>query len=180
VAEVSIPTRLSTAPGAPPHLITKYAHVPFTCFLRITPLRPAKREETIREVEKNIAFVESVLDNLCGAGSGSDGTLSFDYTKPVAYTPQFGDKTARLSFNGHICRRDAFAKTPVGERIVVNAGQFWVGPGASNASNRQPDVQLDSVVADFKAIIEAATGLVVIRLEVARYIYGAGGTTFPS
>jgi hypothetical protein len=35
------------------------------------------------------------------------------------------------------------------------------------------------MVSDFKNLIESTTSLTVIKLEIARYIYGSGGSHFP-
>lgn len=166
--------KLSDYPGA--HTLTgsnRYFHVPFSCFLRIVPIR-GKRFETVHDEEKAADWAEQQLEAICS----SEG-LVFDFTKPVAFTPQFGDKTARLSFHGHACRKTSFTKTPIGERRVINTGEYKTGPGAANASNRIPDPELDTLCKELKAQIETATGYEVIRLELARFIYGVGGEHFP-
>jgi hypothetical protein len=167
---------LSDAPGTIPRGASRDVYVPFSCYLRIVPIR-GKRFETVFDAQKMAATVEHNLDVLC-AHSGSED-LVFDYTKPIAYTPQFGDKTAQLSFHGNCCRRDSFTKLPVGERLVINDGQFKTGAGASNASNRIPNPELDVLASDFIALVQQITGLEVIKLDLNGYIYGAGGTHIP-
>lgn len=167
-------------PGAEPLLgINRSKHVPYSCELKITPIH-GKRQEVAHDLEKLSNLAEAALvDVSCLATDG----ISFDFTRPVAYTPQFANKSARLTFHGHLCRLDdpdTFVKAPVGERIVINTGEFKTGQDASRQNNRIPDAQLNSLVSDFKAIIESATGLTVQRLEVARVIYGRGGFHFPA
>lgn len=172
-------TKLSDIPGSNILNGLGPVFVPFSCWVKIDPIH-GKRQEVIRDMQKKAEFVEDALDTLCGASDGTGDDLAFDYTKPISFIPQFGQKTARLSFVGNACRRDSFTKTPVGERTVVNANEFETGPGASNASNRIPDAEVDALCKSLKASIEAAISpLIVIRLEIAGYIYGVSGSTFP-
>lgn len=153
-------------------------HVPYSCWLRVDPI-PGKRFERIRDLEYVANSVESILDAIvCEAGTED---LSFDVTKPIAFTRQFGNKPARLSFSGHLCALippDIFTKLPVGEQTVVNAGEIKTGPSI-NRSGRTTTSQLNTLVLNFKNLIETNTNLTVIRLEVARVIYGLGGFHFP-
>lgn len=168
-------TKLSDIPGSNILNGTGPVFVPFSCWVRIEPIR-GKRQEVIRDMQKKAEFVEDALDTLCGASD----EVAFDYTKPISFIPQFGQKTARLSFVGNACQRDSFTKIPIGERTVVNANEFQTGPGAANASNRVPDPEVDALCKDLKSAIEAVISpLKVIRLEVAGFIYGEGGATFP-
>lgn len=152
----------------------KWKYVPFTCFLRITPTG-TKHFEIVRAAEKQAALVQTQLESFCGDSEGN----VFDFTKPIAYTPQFGQKTARLSFSGNLCRRLTFTKTPVGQRYVDSDNGIVYGPGAANAANSIPDPELDEIVKDFKTQIEALTGLSVIRIVAAGFIYGQGGVHLP-
>jgi hypothetical protein len=173
-------TALSDIPGvSPPAATASKKHVAFTCFLRVEPL-PGKRWERIRDIEQMANDTEALLETIA-CDDGSYG-LSFDFTKPVAFTRQFGNKQARLSFHGHYCALlppETFTKTPVGERTVVNAGEFKTGPGASRRPTRETDPSMDTLVKELKDLIESTTGLTVTRLEFARVIYGAGGFHFP-
>lgn len=167
---------LADTPGAPAILGTnREKHVPYTVYLEVDVLK-GKRFERIRDLEKQANEVEDSLETIeCDGTAG----VSFDFTKPVALTRQYGDIPPRLSFHGHICYRSSFTKTPVGERTVISAGEFKTGPGASNRSNRTPDPELDQVASEFKNLIETATGYAMQRLELARFIYGRGGVHFP-
>ena len=106
--------RSSTHPGNRPYVQNRHKHVPFTAFLKITPTR-GKRFETINDAEKMANAVENELETFCNS---SQGDLPFAYGIPVGVTPQFGNKTARITVNGFACRRDDFTKEPVGERSV--------------------------------------------------------------
>jgi hypothetical protein len=153
----------------------KWKYVPFTCFLRITP-SGIKHFEIVRAAEKQATIVQAQLESFCGASEEN----VFDFTKPIAYTPQFGQKTARLAFSGNLCRRLAFTKTPVGQRYVDADNGIVYGPGAANAANSIPDPELDEIVKDFKIQVEALTSLRVIRIVAAGVIYGQGGVHFPA
>lgn len=166
-------------PGAQPLLgAAREKHISYSAHLRVTPIR-GKRFEVIRNLEQIANDVQLDLSNIdCGTIG-----FSFDFTEPVAFTHQFANKPARINFYGHICKLvgpdETFTKTPVGTRTIVHSGQFKTGPGASTRPRRQPNTQLDTLVAEFKDTIEAATALTMFRLELARVIYGDGGFHFP-
>jgi len=153
----------------------RWKFVPFTCFLKIDP-RGIRRFEVVRQGERLARMVQDALEGFC-AGATEDG--SFDFTRPVAYTPQFGQKTTRLSFSGHFCRRETFTKTPIGQRWVDTDSGLVYGPGAANTVNSIPDPELDELVKVFKFQVESLTGLTVIRIMAAGFIYGEGGVHFP-
>ena len=149
---------------------TRYKHVPFTAFMKVVPIR-GKRFETIRDLEIQGNLIEGILDNLCDG----TGEIVFDYTKPVAFTPQYGDKPARFSFNGHICRRETFEKLFLGQATTdTNQTGF-----AYNNSNYNTTATFNTIVYNFKNLLESNVGLDLIRLEVAGYIFGQGGAHFP-
>jgi hypothetical protein len=166
-----MPTTFSEAPGKAFHIpFTRY--VPFTAFLKSTPIR-GKRFETYRDLEKEANAIEDALAAMCGT---SDIT---DIAQPIKFTPQFGNKSARFTIHGHACGRNTFTKAPVGERRVINAGEYKTGIGAANNSNRIPDPELDTLVSSLKSTIETATGHSITRIELADFIYGEGGVHFP-
>lgn len=154
--------------------------VPFTAFLRIEPIQ-GKRSEVVRDMQKKAAYVENALEDLCqGAGTGTDAEeTEFDFAKPVAYTPAFGDKPARLTIHGHACRRTSFTKTPVGNIEYDNDGVEVTGVAAGNPSNRTPSTDLKNLCRALKAALESASGFTCYRLELAGYIFGLTGTHFP-
>ncbi|MDP1712411.1 MAG: hypothetical protein Q8K86_08140, partial [Candidatus Nanopelagicaceae bacterium] len=83
----------SYAPEAP-----RPPFVPFKVFARILPLE-GRRLEVIRDCERIANQVESDLQAI-SAGSAADPTVVI--ATPVAFTPQFGNKTARLTVVGFI------------------------------------------------------------------------------
>lgn len=149
-------------------------HVQFTAFLRYTPIR-GKRFETVRDLEKRSWQIELALDNLCGISDGG----AFDFAKPVAFTPAFGDKPARFTIHGHACKQSSFTNTPAGQQLVISDNHELTGSGAGNKGNIVPDPILDALCKTLKAQLESATGLHVYRLELAGFIYGVTGRSFP-
>jgi hypothetical protein len=119
--------------------------------------------------------VETLLESFCG----NTATHSFDFNIPVAFTPAFGNKPARLTVTGNMCVRSTFDLEPVSERIVIADNREITGAAASNTSNRVPSDDLSDAVAQMKADVESLTGLTVLRLEAAGFIFGSGGMTFP-
>lgn len=184
-----MPQLLSDAPGTQPRGVNRVYHVPFTCFLAYTPIDGGKRMEQVYYANQLSDYVEGQLTTLC---SSTAEEVTFDYTKPIANIPQFGNHLptsdvlassntstqARLSFSGHICARTSFTKTPIGTRTVICSGEYKTGPGAANASNSVPDAELVALATSFKSMIESATGLTVYRLEIAGFIFGSGGSHF--
>jgi len=168
-------SQLSDTPGVT-QAYSRYAHVPFSVQLRVDPIR-GKRFETIRDLETQANYLETLLESICN--STTDGEIDFDFTKPIAFTQQYGDKPARFSFHGHLCRRNSFPKDYLGSRTIISDNQYKTGDWATNQSNRIPDSEFNTIVFDFKNLIESTTSLVVIKLEIARFIYGSGGSHFP-
>ena len=166
--------KLSNMPGTAPynqHLTE--VHVPFTAFLKADPIG-GKRFETIRSLERQSARIEEQLVDLCGtAGS------TFDFSRPVAFTFQFGDKTARFTVNGHACVRSEFTNRPLEEVAVDHDNKSQIGIGESNGARAVASPELNAIAKEVKDQLEIATGLQVIRLKIAGYIYGYKGVHFP-
>lgn len=169
--------KLSDMPGTYPHLTNSSIFVPFTCYLRIDPIR-GKRQETYQHALILAALAETDLTNLCTSSGGSAG-LDFDYSKPLSYIPQFGNIPARLSFTGNVCRRSTYTKTPEGVQTIDNDNTVKTGMGAGNNATNVSDPIVTQLAHDFKYSIEAATGLSVVRLEISGQVFGMGGTTLP-
>jgi hypothetical protein len=168
---------LSDAPGKPPlnqKLEGKF--VPFTIFLKADPF-PGNRSEKIKYLERQAARIEDQLEDFCD--TGSDPNLTFDFAKPVAFTVQFGEQTARYTVTGHVCKRASFTKLPFGEQLVVSDNREQTGIGAGNASNIEPAAEVNIIAENLKDDFETATGLEVIRVEIAGYIYGFKGVHIP-
>ena len=179
-------TLLSDTPLAPNILTWQSVgvFVPFTAFLKVTVPTSlyGQRIATYRYMEKMSAQVESALDTVClgseGPTAGEAGTI-FDFAKPVAFTPQFGNKTARLTITGHACKAHKFVNEPLNEVLVDNESGELTGYDASNKSNAVPNAAVDTLAKNLRLTIEAVTGFQVIELTVANYHYGYRGTTLP-
>jgi hypothetical protein len=156
-----------------------YKFVPFTAFLRIEPVQ-GKRMERYFDMQKAAAYVETSLDDFCN--STEDKFLEF--AKPIAFTPAFGNKPARLTIHGHACRRIGFTKYPTGEHTLDYDGTRLTGGGCGNSANRIPDPDLDTICMELKNGFENISinglNLQALRIEVAGFIYGQGGLTFPA
>jgi hypothetical protein len=168
-------SQLSDTPGVT-QAYRQYVYVPFSVQLRVDPIR-GKRFEIIRDLEIQANLLETLLESICN--STTDGEIDFDYTKPIAFTPQYGNKPARFSFHGHLCRRNSFPKDHLGSRTIISDSQYKTGDWAANQSNKTPDNELNNITHDFKTLIESTTSLTVIKLEIAGLIYGNGGIHFP-
>ena len=129
-------------------------------------------------MEKIALQVEENLEHLCNNGSFNT-PISFDFAKPVAFTPQFGNKTARLTIHGHACKIPNFTKTPDGIHNKDTSDGILTGPGGGNAANRVPDSDVSALAKELKMQIESVTGLSIYRMEVAGFIFGITGETFP-
>jgi hypothetical protein len=170
--------KLSDLPGTTPRGILKDKFVPFTAFLQADPIG-GKRFETVRSLERQAAKIENDLELLCDSDSTDPVDPVFDYTIPIAFTPQFGDFGPRFTVSGHACRRDTFTKTPVGERDVIVAGERKTGPGAANAWSSNSDPELEALAKELRDLLEGTTGLKVFRMDLNGYIFGRKGVHFP-
>jgi hypothetical protein len=166
---------LSDSPGSPPTGVLADKHVPFTAFLRANPIL-GKRQETYESLKRESAILETLLENVCG---GATYTISFDFAKPIAFTPQFGDKPYRFTVTGHACKRTTFDKNVVGTRWVDADNRGIQGPAAANKSNETPSSDVNDVAKELVMILETTTGLQVYKLTVAGYIFGEKGAHIP-
>jgi len=167
--------QLSEAPASKSPWVAAEKHVPFTALLRSNPVR-GTRSEMRREFEILSERIEEILESLC---SNSNEDITFDFSKPVAYTPQFGNYTARFTINGHACKRRTFTALPVGEQQIDCDNKLQIGNGAGNAANMIPSVELDAVAHEVVTALETAIGLHVFKIKIAGYDYGFKGTTIP-
>lgn len=147
--------------------------IPFTAFAFVVPdLGFGKRFEMVRDLEKQADLVEDGLDGLSSETSGID----FDFAKPVLFTHQFADKTARLTIHGNVTGLDR-AKIFIAESLVIHSGEFKTGTGSVTAPKRVPTAELNSAVAALKTILEILVD--ISRIEIAGFIFGKGGSHFP-
>ena len=84
--------RYSTSPDQPfPTAAQRELFIPFTAHIRVVPdLATGKRWSLYRNLEKIALRVEEDLSNVTG----------LNIATPVAFTPQFGDYSARLTIVG--------------------------------------------------------------------------------
>lgn len=151
--------------------------LPFTAFVPVVPsLGFGKRFEMVRDLEKQANFVEDDLDLLDSDTAG----LSFDFAKPVKFTFQFGNKTARLTIHGNVTGLTRLDKVPLEEVLLIHSGEFKRGYGSATAPRREPTAELDVAVFELKALLESLPSVdEVSRIEIADFIYGEGGSHFP-
>jgi hypothetical protein len=133
-----------------------------------------KRFEMIRDLEKQANFVEDDLDLLNSETAG----ISFDFAKPVKFTFQFANKTARLTIHGNVTGLTRLDKVPLEEVLVINSGEFKRGTGSATAPRREPTAELDTAVFELKTLLETIVEE-VSRIDIAGFIYGEGGSHFP-
>ena len=165
--------QLSDWPGTRVPRIWAEKFIPFTAFLKADPIVGVRRFESIRDFEKQSALIEQQLLTVCGSE-----TVTFDFSIPIAFTPQFGKQTARFTVNGNACSQPSFTAEPVNPLTVDADNQGLTGPGTANGRDT-PSTNLDNIATLLKAQLEAATGLRVFRLKVAGFIYGFKGVSFP-
>ena len=161
-------------PGTTPRGVLAEKYVPFTAFLKADPPATNKRQELTHWYEVHSTLIEEQLDGLCATAGGT-----FDYSKPIAYTVQFGDKTPRFTINGHACRRETFTNEPTQKITKDYDNKIWEGYSNTNEGNEVPSPELNTIPEEVRLQLEASTGLPVIRLKIAGYIYGYKGTTIP-
>lgn len=167
-------TRLSDTPLAENLTLWPGVFVPFTAFLKYDPI-PGKRLEAYRDLQKKAAWVEDQLTvSYCSSG------YQIEFAKAVAFTPQFGNQTSRLTITGHACWREHWVKQPITSVLVDSPNGLQTGYDASDASNMVPTGDLDDLCVELKNLLQSITYLSVIKLDVAGYIYGVKGTTFAS
>lgn len=171
-----------------PQANTQARYVPFTAYARIVPDTGfGRRFERIRDREKIADDIEDRLRDI-----DEDITVvtieDYDIAFPIASTPQFGNKPARVTIHGNWRWPDGveFTKTPVGEQTVVSSGEIKTGPSSHNAASMVADSDLLSAIRTIKEDLETActdgseTFLNIIKMEVTGMIFGEGGRSFPA
>lgn len=150
--------------------------IPFTVFARVVPnLGLGRRFEMVRDLEKQADLVEDDLDTL----DSDSAEISFDFATPVAFTPQFADKTARLTIHGNVTGLTLLDKRPIDDVTVDFNGGARTGQGSATAPRRVPTTELDAAVTELKILLEAIVDD-IFRIEIAGFIYGQGGLHFPA
>ena len=149
--------------------------IPFTAFARVIPnLGFGRRFEMVRDIEKQADLVEDELDSLDSDSAG----ISFDFAKPVLFTHQFADKTARLTIHGNVTGLTVLDKNPIEDVTIDFNGGARIGQGSATAPRRTPTAELNAAVTELKALLETIVDG-IFRIEIAGFIYGRGGLHFP-
>jgi len=169
-------------------LQTQARYIPFTAYARIVPDTGfGRRFERIRDREKLADLIEDRLRAI-----DEDITAitieEYDIAFPIASTPQFGNKPARVTIHGNWRWPDGigFNKLPVGEQTVISSGEFKTGPASHNAASVVASEDLLTAVRMIKSDLETActegseTFLNLIKMDVAGLIFGEGGRSFPA
>lgn len=145
--------------------------VPFRAFVRIVPFE-GKPQEYYKDMEALADRVESDLSSVTGVNIAT----------PVAFTPQFGDHTARLTIVGFhlpttVSKADRTDATFDFDNGIVS-GQI----GGPNMARTDPTTQTDADAATLKGLLEAGSSVIqgnIFKMEYASVVYGEGGRTFP-
>lgn len=159
--------------------------IPFTAFIRITPIASDKRMEIIRDIEEIANKVEDDIKELYT--NNTIVNVLFDHAHPVKYTPQFGDKTARITIHGNYrsdissnyTSNDSFVKQHKEDRLVIQGGEFKTGYGAHNAAFQETSDKFETAVLEIMDVLSEDLNLTPYRLEISGIIYGIGGRHFP-
>lgn len=150
-------------------------YIPFTAYIKVIPIN-GKRFEIIRDLENTANVVEEALDAI----------ETIDLAKPVKFTPQFGNNSARLTINGNFTTtvgstysdNDNSAKQHIESTQIIHDNGIVSGYGAAHAANRVPDPTIVSLLREFLNVL-ADIGLTPYKIEVAGIIFGEGGITIP-
>jgi len=163
-------------------------HVPFTAHIRVVPnLGTGKRRQMLNELRKKARRVEA---DLVAAG--------FNIATPVAYTPQFGDYTGRLTIVGFLARskntnnRTGIAPTTNVDIISAGTDQgektapITGNVGGSLSWGQDTQTQIDEDVRLLREAMDNAsvefTLKDIIHIEYNGVKYGVkkfGGRSFP-
>lgn len=170
--------------------VTPYdTQMPFTAYIRVVPFSgQGRRLANVRDLQ-NIARMIQV--DLVNAG--------WNIATPVAFTPQFGHETARITLVGFI-KRDEGGTDPSdvpnfvpttdvqifntgtvpGEKTSLISGN--VGGSLSWGQDTSPTLDVlvsdlkNALISDSSVIGESAT---IDRIDLMGVTYGKGGRSFP-
>ncbi len=157
----------SYAPVAP-----YWTMVQFKAFVELVPLE-GKRWETLRDMERVANDVEAAI---------VAGLSTINIATPVAFTPQFGNKTARLTVVGTV-REDAAIRADRTDATFDHDNSIISGQvGGPNMARTEPTDATDAAVKRLKTLLESASAHLlnhIYRIEYAGCVYGEGGRHFP-
>lgn len=163
-------------------------HIPFVVHIRVVPYkRTGKRTEYLRNLEKKAKRVQADLV--------ADG---WNIATPIAYAPQFGDFSARLTIVGSWTKTSTtdgrqntaptttidviHSGTDPGEKTSVYTGNV----GGSLSYGQDPITTVDAEVAELRSALVASTSEFdahdIVHIEYNGVQYGIkkiGGRSFP-
>lgn len=177
-------TFLSTGPFGHSRYTDSNGFVPFVVYGTPNILNGnyGKRWSQIYAIEKVANFLEQTLVDF--EADGSLGTNSDDYqiefSKPVKYSRQFGDKPGLLTVNGNLKKTKLnIPNKPTDNVIVISANEETAGYGGStNNGTRHPHVACDQMAVYLHDTMNAIyNDWTVYRIDVAGIVYGKGGRT---
>jgi hypothetical protein len=144
--------------------------VQFKVFANLVPLE-GKRWETIRDMERVANEVEAAI---------IAGLPTINIATPIAFTPQFGSKTARITIVGTVREDDPLRADRTNATFdhdnAIMSGQI----GGPNMARTDPLV--DAAVKRLKSLLEGSSSHLlnhIYRIEYAGCVYGEGGRHFP-
>lgn len=143
-------THLSTGSMSPSPYAAANTWVAFTVWGKFNaPAGYGKRMERKNEIEKYQNLLEAILVAYEADGKypSAGDNYGIEFSKPVKYTNQFGDKPVEFTVNGNlkVSMNDA-AKKPTAE-VYVDADAVKFGYGATNNGNRVVDSAVDAQAA---------------------------------
>lgn len=144
-------THLSTGVFSPNLNVNPDGFVPFVIYAKFNaPAGYGKRMEKINEIEKNLNILEGILTNYeyNGAYGSAGDNWQIEFSKPIKYAMQFGNKPTEFIVNGNskVVPKSLIAKQPTSE-IYVDADEKKLGYGATNNGNRVVNSAVDSQAA---------------------------------
>lgn len=170
--------------------VTPYDNqMPFKAFLRVVPYSGGgRRLAGVRDLQNTARMVEN---DLVAAG--------WNIARPVAFTPQFGHETARITVVGFIQRDEIGSEpedtpnfAPTTDVQVFNSGTvpgektgLVTGNVGGSLSWAQDTVaKLDTLVSDIKNALTLDSSVIgevatIDKIELMGVTYGMGGRSFP-
>ena len=139
-------TYLSTGAMSQNLYVNKDGFVPFVVHAAFNaPAGYGKKWELINEIEKNLNIIENMFVAFETGQYDSSGDVTIEFSLPLKYTRQFGDKPVEFTINGNakIIPKSSIANPPT-EDVYNDASRGLSGYGATNNGTRV----VNPVVAD--------------------------------
>ena len=178
--------------------------MPFTAQLKLTPARPEKRFERVRELQHLAHLIYESLQTqpslnlaLPGGGQAENYGRWSDLVYGTAVKPQFGETPAQATVTGfwdHIPVPIpspvplAASLAPQPQQQLIHAGAWVTGPYNQTPFKNNPSPIIQNQVKTLVVLLETAANaglpqnvapVTVFRLEFANIVWGDRGHTFP-